>query len=228
MISLTPSLVVWLKKYHKDLLPDAFLGNTEVLTNEMIRDYLEWCRSEEGHEVIHGSNQLCGEDRPTFVKIELLEGGIMPKKQTAGAAAYDCYARESVTVGEDPVLIGLGFKLELPEGYHAEIVPRSSIGLKTNLRQPNCVGVIDSDFRGEVKAMYESKLKSTKIFNNVNQHGIHMGYRTVIDVEPVKIEAGERIAQMLIKKNENVELVQVAELSKTERGEGGFGSTGKK
>lgn len=222
MITLTPSLIVWLKKYHKVLLPAVAAGNTKVLTNELIKEYLEWCRTEEGHETLSG-----GKKQPTIVKIELVEGGIMPKKQTAGAAAYDCYAREDVTVGEEPKLIGLGFKLELPEGYHAEIVPRSSIGLKTNLRQPNCVGIIDSDFRGEVKAMYESKLKSTKIFNNVNQHGIRMGYRTVIDVEPVKIKAGERIAQMIIKKNEDVELVQVAELSKTERGEGGFGSTGK-
>lgn len=160
------------------------------------------------------------------VKIKLLEGGIMPTKKTAGAAAYDCYAREDVTVGENPTLIGLGFALELPEGYHAEIVPRSSIGLKTNLRQPNCVGIIDSDYRGEVKAMYESKVKPIKVYEH-NKDGRCCGYHTVMGVEKEYIEAGERIAQMLIKRNEDVTLVEVDELSETDRGDGGFGSTGK-
>ncbi|MBR6636591.1 MAG: dUTP diphosphatase [Phascolarctobacterium sp.] len=149
------------------------------------------------------------------VKIKILPGGKMPERKTACAAAYDCYAKEDVTVGEHPTLIGLGFALELPEGYHAEIVPRSSIGLKTNLRQPNCVGIIDSDYRGEVKAMYESKL--------VTACGMLQ-----ITFKPVHIKAGERIAQMLIKKNEDVTLVEVDELSETDRGDGGFGSTGKR
>ena len=87
------------------------------------------------------------------VKIKVLEGGKMPTKGTEGAAAYDCYAKETVEVGYNPVLIGLGFALELPEGYHAEIVPRSSVGLKTNLRQPNCVGIIDSDYRGDFPSL---------------------------------------------------------------------------
>lgn len=149
------------------------------------------------------------------VKIKVLEGGKMPTKSTEGAAAYDCYANETVEVGYNPVLIGLGFALELPEGYHAEIVPRSSIGLKTNLRQPNCVGIIDSDYRGEVKAMYE-----LKPMLGVNRDAFYpsMGY---------VILKGDRIAQMIIKKNEDVELVEVEELSDTERGVGGFGSTGK-
>lgn len=78
------------------------------------------------------------------VKIKLLPGGIMPKKATKGAAAWDCYAAEDVIVANKPRLIGLGFAIEIPEGYHAKIYPRSSIGYKTNLRQPNCCGIIDS------------------------------------------------------------------------------------
>lgn len=143
------------------------------------------------------------------VKIKLLPGGKMPTKGTAGAAAFDCYAREDVTVGSSPELIGLGFALEIPEGYHAKIFPRSSIGLKTGLRQPNCCGIIDSDYRGEVKAMYEKKIIC-------NCYGMTF----------TEIKAGERIAQMLIERNEDVELVEVTELSETERGTGGFGSTG--
>lgn len=77
-------------------------------------------------------------------KVKLLPGGKMPTKGTDGAAAWDCYANEDVVVKGNPVLIGLGFAIELPKGYHAKIYPRSSTGYKTNLRQPNCCGIIDS------------------------------------------------------------------------------------
>lgn len=63
-----------------------------------------------------------------IVKIKLLPGGKMPVKKTAGAAAWDCFAREDRIVVNEPVLIGLGFMAEPPEGYYLEIVPRSSIG----------------------------------------------------------------------------------------------------
>lgn len=161
------------------------------------------------------------------VKIKLLDGGIMPERKTKGAGAFDCYAREDVFVGEKPVLIGLGFAIEIPEGYHAEIVPRSSIGLNTNLRQPNSVGIIDSDYRGEVKAMYECKLHSCYRTLGDGRGGCG-GFEHRYGIGDGEIiKKGERIAQMLIKKNEDVELVQVDELSDTERGEGGFGSSGK-
>lgn len=153
-------------------------------------------------------------NKPT-VKIKLLPGGKMPEKKTEGAAAYDCYARidkndlfysneiDAIFVDRTPRLLPLGFALELPPGYHAEIYPRSSIGLKTKLRMANSVGIIDSDFRGEVNFIGEAK-----------NGGVWIGN-------------GQRIAQMIIKKNEDVEFVQVDELSETERGTGGFGSTGK-
>jgi dUTP pyrophosphatase len=95
--------------------------------------------------------------------------------------------------------------MEIPEGYHAEIYPRSSVGLKTYLRMANSVGIIDSDYRGEVGFIAESKLETPMLY----------------------IQKGQRIAQMIIKKNEGVVLVQSDELSNTERGEGGFGSSGK-
>ena len=146
------------------------------------------------------------------IKIKLLPGGKMPTKGTAGAAAFDCYAREDIDVEDFPRLIGLGFALELPPGYHAKIFPRSSTGLKTNLRQPNSCGIIDSDYRGEVKAMYESKLNAS--------------YEGGCGCTVQHIKAGDRIAQMLIERNVDVEFVVVDELSETDRGAGGFGSTG--
>lgn len=144
-----------------------------------------------------------------IVKIKLLPGGKMPVKKTVGAAAWDCFAREDTIVKAAPVLIGLGFMAEPPEGYYLEIVPRSSTGLKTPLRQPNSVGIIDADYRGEVKAMYEV-------------HCTCDCYR----IGRAEIKAGDRIAQMIPRKMEDVDLVQVDELSETERGNGGFGSTG--
>lgn len=155
------------------------------------------------------------------VKIKLLDGGIMPTKAHNDDAAWDCYARECAVVGNKPVLIGLGFAIEIPPGYHAKIFPRSSIGLKTDLRQPNCCGIIDSDYRGEVKAMYEAK-----VVENYIKLSDTTVKREVFAINQY-IQAGDRIAQMLIERNEDVELVEAAELSETERGTGGFGSTGR-
>lgn len=155
------------------------------------------------------------------VKIKLLEGGIMPTKAHDDDAAWDCYAREEVVIPNSVFrdseaapakLIGLGFCMELPKGYHAEIVPRSSIGAKTLLRMPNSVGIIDSNYRGEVKAMYEMN-DSCKLILMAES-----GWYTV--------KKGDRICQMLIVKDPEVRLVQVDELSDSDRGTGSFGSTG--
>lgn len=152
-----------------------------------------------------------------IVKIKLLPGGKMPEKKSAGAAAWDCFAREDVYIRRnEPKLVGLGFAAEPPEGYYLEIVPRSSIGLKTKLRQPNSVGIIDADYRGEVKAMYEVP---------VGLRDFSIGVQ--ISVREFVIQSGDRIAQMILRKMEEADLVQVDELSETERGAKGFGSTGK-
>lgn len=155
------------------------------------------------------------------LKIKLLPGSKMPTKGTTRAAAWDCYARENVTIGAKPKAVSLGFALEIPDGYHIKIIPRSSIGLNTNLRMANSIGIIDSDYRGEVKAIYESKIA----VREAHSYGNSIGYY----VEPswVHIEAGTRIAQMILERNEDFELVEVDKLSDTERGTGGFGSTGK-
>ena len=152
-----------------------------------------------------------------IVKIKLLPGGKMPVKKTAGAAMWDCFAREDVVVGNEPVLIKLGFAMELPPGYHAKVYPRSSTGLKTPLRMANSVGIIDSDYRGEV--CFIGECVKTK-FEQDEQ-------KTVLTVFSFVVKSGERIAQIIVDKNEDVDLVQVDELSETERGAKGFGSTGK-
>lgn len=158
-----------------------------------------------------------------IVKIKLLPGGKMPEKKSSGAVAWDCFAREDTIVKAAPVLIGLGFMAEPPEGYYLEIVPRSSTGLKTNLRQPNSIGVIDSDYRGEVKAMYESKIEERKVAHSGTVFSAPV-YKCVGTATSIK--AGDRIAQMILRKKYDADLVEVEELSETERGTGGFGSTG--
>lgn len=161
------------------------------------------------------------------VKIKVFPGGHMPEKKTKGAAAYDCYARIDGT-GEDqyynsgrklhyiPGINGvttktpLGFALEMPEGVHAFILARSSMGLKTMLVIPNGVGLIDSDYRGEICMLYREIDLDHDPFSWSMDDAIY---------------DGDRIAQLLF--NVPVELVQVDELTPTERGNGGFGSTGR-
>lgn len=152
-----------------------------------------------------------------IVKIKLLPGGKMPEKKSKEAAAWDCFARENVAVGGEPVLIGLGFMAEPPDGYYLKILPRSSIGANTPLRMPNKQDIIDGDYRGEVKAVYECKLHTM-----FECSGTRLGFG------PYQIKAGERIAQMMLCKVEDADLVEIDELSETERGDKGFGSTGMK
>ena len=135
------------------------------------------------------------------INIKLFPNGIMPSKGTLGAACYDFYAAEDKDVFDIPTKIRLGVGVAIPAGYALLLFPRSSIGVKTSLRMTNSVGVIDSDYRGEICALYAS----TKWVHHVN--------------------AGDRIAQGMIVKSEYVEFV-IGELDETERGEGGFGSTG--
>ena len=128
-----------------------------------------------------------------------------PKVATAGSAGADISSAFDVTIkpGETK-LIHTGLVMAIPYGHVGLMFPRSGLSLKTPLRQPNSVGVIDSDYRGEVRGM----------FTNTGS-------------EDVEINRGDRIAQMIILPIPGVEWVEVAELGETDRGEGGFGSTGR-
>ena len=101
-------------------------------------------------------------------------------------------------------VIGLGFAMEVPQGYAALILPRSSAGAKFGLELNNTCGVIDSDYRGEWKAALRTK-----------------------DGKLLKWAAGDRLLLFLIVPVASVHLELVDSVNKTERGEGGFGSTGK-
>lgn len=168
------------------------------------------------------------------VKIKLLnENAVMPTYGSEGAAGFDLYATEDVVIepGETKK-VPLGLAFELPPGYVLYIMPRSGVSLKTKLRQPNSVGVIDSDYRGEVAMM----------FDNIDLDD-PANYEFVEDMYVVKdvkgdfhhladfggayiVQKGDRVCQGVIQKLPDISLVQVDELSETERGSGGFGSTG--
>ncbi|SNX55465.1 dUTP pyrophosphatase [Thermoanaerobacterium sp. RBIITD] len=130
----------------------------------------------------------------------------LPQYMSSGAAGMDLYAKVDDTVVIKPgeiKLIDTGIMIQLPEGYEAQIRPRSGLALKYGITMLNSPGTIDSDYRGEIKLI-------------LINHG----------KENFKIERGLRIAQMVINKVEIPRIVEVSELNDTERGTSGFGHTG--
>lgn len=132
----------------------------------------------------------------------------LPEYKTKLSAGMDIRANLEESVILQPLerkLIPTGLFIELPEGYEAQMRPRSGLALNEGLGLLNSPGTIDADYRGEIGIIV------VNLSNNV-----------------VSIKDGDRIAQMVINKIEQVELVEVNELENTERGTGGFGHTGKK
>lgn len=132
---------------------------------------------------------------------------VVPTRGSEYSAGYDLYACIEQKVFIEPhktVKIGTGLSMELPNGYYGEICARSGIATKKSLRPANCVGVCDEDYRGEYIV------------------ALHNDSDDVQTVEP-----NERIAQFILKKYDSVEFTVVDTLNETNRGVGGFGSTGK-
>ncbi len=130
----------------------------------------------------------------------------LPTYETTGSAGMDLKAniKASVTLGPlERALIPTGLFIELPQGYEAQIRPRSGLAIKRGLTLVNSPGTIDSDYRGEIKCI---------VVNLSN--------------ESQTIEPGERIAQMVIAQYIQIQWESVSALSDTQRGSGGFGSTG--
>lgn len=135
----------------------------------------------------------------------LYEEAVSPTKATEGAACFDLtvhsHVYDEVTTQHH---YGFGVAVEIPEGYVGLLFQRSSV-YKTNLIMSNCVGIIDSDYRGEIKAKFRRDTTS-----------IGKPY-----------EVGERAAQLMIIRTPDFVLEEVDELNSTIRGDGGYGSTGK-
>jgi dUTP pyrophosphatase len=136
---------------------------------------------------------------------KLHEDAIIPAYSKPGDAGLDLTAISMQKDNYDNITYGTGLAIEIPEGYVGLIFPRSS-NSKTDLYLTNHVGVIDSGYRGEIMFKYRpvNGLLNAKIYH-----------------------IGDRIGQLIIMPYPQIELVETAELSDTERGDGGFGSTGK-
>ena len=140
------------------------------------------------------------------VKFKVLDSNVyLPKYQSTGAVGLDLQSREyaQIAPGENQ-LVSTGLAVEIPEGYEGQVRPRSGLAAKKGITVLNAPGTIDPDYRGEIKVC-------------LINHGCNL----------FVIRKGDRIAQLVICPVANPEIVQVDDLSDTERGSNGFGSTGK-
>lgn len=138
---------------------------------------------------------------------KLTETAVLPDRGSAYAAGYDLFADVKEELEIQPhqtAMIPTGLAMELPEGYWGGIFARSGLAAKESLRPANCVGVVDADYRGEVKVALHND-----------------------SAEVRKITPGQKVAQLVVVPFLSVEFDVVEELSDTVRGVGGFGSTGK-
>lgn len=145
------------------------------------------------------------------VKFKKLHEGVqLPYKGSVDAACFDVYAH-SISYNDNfprKAFVGLGFATEIPKGYRGVIVPRSNL-TKHYWMMNNSMGIIDSDYRGEWMS----------VFTNITDNAW---------LYPFPYKEGERVAQIYFEKIQDVEFEEVEELNESDRGIGGFGSTGVK
>lgn len=138
---------------------------------------------------------------------KLNDFAIQPKKATDGSAAFDLYSTDRVEIEPGHMkAVSTGIAVELMRGYAMFIYSRSGHALKNFVNLQNCVGVIDSDYRGEIKVMLKNNSISQSFY----------------------VDKGDRIAQAVIQQIPDFAFIEVPELADTQRGTNGFGSTGKK
>ncbi len=139
------------------------------------------------------------------LNVKLTDGAPLPKHAKPGDAGLDLTVRESLSIAPfGTVMAGTGVSVEIPEGYVGLCFPRSGISTKRGINLSNCVGVIDSGYRGEIMAPLH------------NMTG-----------EEQRIEKGERVCQLIVMPYETCECVEVDTLGETVRGGSGFGSSGR-
>ena len=139
------------------------------------------------------------------LRVKLEDGAPLPRHAKSGDAGLDLTTRETVTIPPNTTrMVRTGIRAAIPEGYFGLLAPRSSMAAKRNVTLANSPSVIDSGYRGEIMLA---------LHNLDSRHA-------------ETVELGERVAQMVVVPFATCECVEVDELSETERGEGGFGSSG--
>ena len=150
---------------------------------------------------------------PKILFKRLSQDAIIPAYATPGASGMDVASPVDCLIDAGKtVLIKLGLAVAVPDGWELQVRPRSGLSLKTKLRLPNAPGTIDSDYRGEVGVIIEN--------TDVDPNFVFMP-------PALRINRGDRIAQLVVCPVARAEMVEVDELPDTQRGTGGFGSTGK-
>jgi dUTP pyrophosphatase len=147
---------------------------------------------------------------------KLNENAVIPSYAKSGDAGMDMIATSIISDTPTQITYGLGIALEIPYGFVGLVFPRSSIR-KTGLQLSNSVGVIDSGYRGELQATFNKLFGGESIYDET---------KLTEATSNTFYKVGDRIAQIMIIPYPPIEFEEVAELSDTERGEGGFGSTG--
>jgi dUTP pyrophosphatase len=152
---------------------------------------------------------------------KLVPDAVLPSRAKAGDAGYDIVAIDDGVWSDDRTYIQYrtGIAIELPPGFHTELFPRSSVS-KTDLVLANSIGLVDNGYRGEMLVRFKYVPRSAGSMYSqvvVREH-----------VNPSLFKKGDRIAQLVIRRTEIAYVEEVADLSDTERGAGGFGSTGAK
>ncbi|MEY3053252.1 MAG: deoxyuridine 5-triphosphate nucleotidohydrolase [Bacteroidota bacterium] len=142
------------------------------------------------------------------MKVNIVQRGALPLPayETPGSAGMDLRASLEAPILLQPMerrLVPTGLSIELPVGYEAQVRPRSGLALRKGLTVANAPGTIDSDYRGEIQVIV------------VN-----------LSAEAQSVQPGERIAQLVVARYEQVDWIPVQELNPSRRGSGGFGSTG--
>ena len=167
-----------------------------------LNDMLNKLGKDVENQVIHNTNQM-------EVKIKKLDSNaVIPSYAKDGDAGLDLVATKIIENTSFHVTYGTGIAMEIPKGYIGLVFPRSSIR-KTDLSLTNSVGVIDSGYRGEIQATFK------KVYGPND-----------VRVDEIDYKVGDRIVQIIIVPYPKIKFVEVDELTSTERGEGGFGSTG--
>lgn len=164
------------------------------------------------------------------VKIKrLTDSAVLPTKAHATDAGYDLYADSVKFDDNGNTVYGTGIAVEIPNGYVGLVFPRSSV-CRTEMMLKNCVGVIDSGYRGEITAKFEP---THKIINPLRAWwDVFVKNNECADLDVCSIHTdeyllGERIAQLIIMPYPEITFKEVTELSDSDRGTGGYGSSGK-
>lgn len=163
------------------------------------------------------------------IPIEISPEGKMPTYAHPSDAGMDIYATEDMDIlpGETK-LLHTGLKVELPLGYELQVRAKSGLSLKTKMRLSNCVGTVDANYRGEIGVIIDNiEPKIKDITYDFDEHGFpHI--LSILTGSPLHIEKGQKIAQLILSEVPKACFYQVEKISEaTDRGAGGYGSTGK-